>query len=184
MGFFGKLNPFHKKEKSPDFDIGGMGKDPFGPGMSSDFGSQNFPDAWNSGSQGLDSGMPGMGGGMGGLGGSSPAQPSFGSPQPFGQQSPFAQPAQPSFAQQPLSSQPAFQSSPSFSSPSSYAQPSYSAPQPAYGNDADYMHSKNLEVISSKIDALRAAIDSMNARLQNIERIAGQEEENRRKRYY
>jgi hypothetical protein len=39
-------------------------------------------------------------------------------------------------------------------------------------------------VIASKIDALRAAIDSMNARLQNIERIAGQEEENRRKRYY
>src|SRR3989344_808824 len=122
MGFFDKLNPFRKKEKSPDMDMGGMGKDPFGAGMGADFGSQNFPDAWNSGSGGMDPGMGSMGGagtGMGGMG--SPAQPSFSSP--------------------------------------SYSSPSYSAPQPTYGNDADYMHSKNLEVISSKIDALRAAID-------------------------
>ena len=47
MGFFDKLNPFHKKEKSSDMDMGGMGKDPFGANpMGSDFGSQNFPDAW------------------------------------------------------------------------------------------------------------------------------------------
>src|SRR3989338_7850488 len=170
MGFFDKLNPFHKKEKSPDMDMGGMGKDPFGAGMGADFGSQNFPDAWNSGSGGMDPGMGSMGGagtGMGGMG--SPAQPSFNPQQSFGQQPSFgSQPPQASF------SQPA---QPSFSSPS-YSSPSYSAPQPTYGNDADYMHSKNLEVISSKIGALRAAIDSMNARLQNIERIAGKEEEN------
>ncbi len=172
MGFFDKLNPFHKKEKAPDMDMGGMGKDPFGSSMGADFGSQNFPDAWNSGT-GMDQGMGG-----GGAGAAQPSfspQQSFGQQPSFGQQSPYSQPPQASF------SQPA---QPSFGSPPSYSSPSYGAPQPTYGNDADYMHSKNLEVISSKIDALRAAIDSMNARLQNIERIAGQEEENRRKRYY
>lgn len=176
MGFFDKLNPFHKKESAPDMDMGsmggGMGKDPFGAPSTSDFGSQNFPDGWNSGG-GLDSGM-------GGNPLSNMNQPTIGGQPSFGQSSQFPSPPQPSFpqSQQSFSSQPSFQSVPNFS------QQSYAAPQPSYGDNADYLHSKNLEVISSKIDALRAAIDSMNARLQNIERIAGQEEENRRKRYY
>ncbi len=173
MGFFDKLNPFHKKEKSPDFDMGAAGKDPFGPSSGADFGSQNFPDAWNSGT-GMDQGMGGLGGGA-----AQPsygaAQPQFGQQQPYNQPSSYQQPSQPSFSQPPPSS---------FGSAPSYSQSYPSQPSPSYGNDADYMHSKNLEVVSSKLDALRAAIDSINARLQNIERIAGQEEENRRKRYY
>ena len=40
----------------------------------------------------------------------------------------------------------------------------------------DIITSKNLEVVSSKIDALSAQLDSMNQRLQNIERIAIAEE--------
>src|SRR3989344_1315541 len=136
MGFFDKLNPFHKKEKSPDMDMGGMGKDPFGASSGSDFGSQNFPDASNS-TGGMDTSMSGGVGGMG-----TPSQPAFGQQPSFSPQSPYSQPPQASF------SQPA---QPSFGSPPSYSSPSYSAPQPTYGNDADYMHSKNLEVISSKI---------------------------------
>jgi len=58
------------------------------------------------------------------------------------------------------------------------------SPSYAQGSNSDYINAKSLEVISSKIDALRAAIDSMNARLANIERIAGQEEDTRRRRYY
>jgi hypothetical protein len=167
MGFFDKLNPFHKKEKSPELGSE-FGKDALG-GFGADMGtmgSQSFPDAWNA---------PGMDSGMGGMGQQFSPQPT--SQPSFGSSSSFSPPPQQSF-QSPSSS--SFSSQPSFSS--SYSQPSFS--QPAYGSDADYMHSKNLEVIASKIDALRAAIDSMNARLQNIERIAGQEEENRRKRYY
>jgi len=165
MGFFDKI--FHKEKKS-DMDVGMGSSSPFGGDMGSLGSSQGFPDAWNSQSGGMDS-----------IGGSSFGTQPMASQQPFnptGQSSPsFGQPAQPSFGTQQSFSQS------SFSSPS-YAQPSYPQ-QPSYGNDADYMHSKNLEVISSKIDALRAAIDSMNARLQNIERIAGQEED-KRKRYY
>jgi hypothetical protein len=175
MGFFDKLNPFHKKERSSDMDMGGMGKDPFGAPSTSDFGSQNFPDAWNTGG-GMDSGIGGMGGNQSlGMG-----SPPLSSPQSFGQNSQFPSPPQQSYSP----SQPSFSQQSTFQSVPNFSQQSYAAPQPAYGDNADYMHSKNLEVISSKIDALRAAIDSMNARLQNIERIAGQEEENRRKRYY
>ena len=185
MGIFGKLQ-FWKK--SDDFDLGGdLGKDlgndlnkdmPLGGDFSPN--SQGFGDAWNAG-QGLDS------------------PPQFGQP-PYGQQSfgqpqstSFGQSSSPSFGQQPASaqfgqqkSQPSFQQQ-SFQSPS-FSQPSYSsasyAPASPPPHDADYLNSKNLEVISSKLDALRAAMESMNARLANIERIAGQEEDNRRKRYY
>ena len=49
----------------------------------------------------------------------------------------------------------------------------------------DYINSKNLEVISSKLDALRASLESINQRLANIEAIArGEQEDQRRKRYY
>lgn len=58
-------------------------------------------------------------------------------------------------------------------------------PLPSYGlqeaplksSDDNYIVSKNLEVISSKIDALRAAIESLNQRVKNIERIAMREQE-------
>jgi len=73
------------------------------------------------------------------------------------------QPQQPSFQQAPP--QPQFQ------------QPI--SPQPA-GVGAE----KDLEVISSKLDALRVYLDSINQRLANLEAIARGEEEQSKKRYY
>ena len=107
-----------------------------------------------------------------------PSSQGFG--EPWSQQ----QHPSPSFGQSSFS--PPNLSQPGLSQPS-YSQPSYASPaQPPYaqGSNSDYINAKSLEVISSKIDALRAAIDSMNARLANIERIAGQEEDTRRRRYY
>ncbi len=84
----------------------------------------------------------------------------------------FQQPAQPSGYQsysQPSIQQPSFQQS-----PPSYHQMS----------DQEYINSKSLEVISSKLDALKAAIESINHRLANIESIAKGEQEDRRRRYF
>ena len=79
---------------------------------------------------------------------------------------------------QPYQKYPSFQPQPSFQSQSFQQQPSFSATDP-------YIASKNLEVISSKLDALRASLESMNQRLANIEAIArGEQEEPRRRRYY
>ena len=51
--------------------------------------------------------------------------------------------------------------------------------------DQDFVNSKNLEVISSKLDALRASLDSINQRLANIEKIAqGEQEDHNKRRYY
>ena len=81
----------------------------------------------------------------------------------------------------PAGSTPPQPSMPSFGAPS--PQPQYS-PQPSYNPQQD-LESKNLEVISSKLDAIRASIESLNQRLANLEAIArGEEEQGRRKRYY
>ena len=96
----------------------------------------------------------GMGSGMG--------QPGMGQSQGFGQQpSPnmgFSQPA--------------------------YPQPSYPSYQPSRYEPQQDMASKNLEIISSKLDALRASIESLNQRLANLEAIARGEEDKHRRRYY
>src|SRR3989338_9034912 len=64
-------------------------------------------------------------------------------------------------------------------------QPSFSQPYPQSFNPQQEMESKNLEIISSKLDALRASIESLNQRLANLEAIArGDEESSRRRRYY
>ncbi len=77
-----------------------------------------------------------------------------------------------------------YQKYPSFQQPG--FQPSFQAPtysQPA-SNDS-FIASKNLEVISSKLDALRASLESINQRLANIEAIArGEQEDTRRRKYY
>jgi|SRR3989338_10997804 len=69
--------------------------------------------------------------------------------------------------------------------------PSYPSPQfqqqfqpPNYSNPQQDMNSKNLEIISSKLDALRASIESLNQRLANLEAIARGEEPGSRRRYY
>lgn len=80
---------------------------------------------------------------------------------------------------------PSFQKYPSYSQPSfqpSFQQPSFQSQSPA-SND-NYINSKNLEVISSKLDALKASLDSINQRLSTIETIARGEQEDRRRRYY
>ena len=92
-------------------------------------------------------------------------QPSaFGQPQqPQQPAPPTSYPQQPSFQPQPV--QPQFQP------------PRYETPQ-------QDMTAKNIEVISSKIDALRASVESVNQRLANLEAIARGEEDHRKKRYY
>ena len=83
--------------------------------------------------------------------------------------------------QQPFQKYPSFQQQQNF-------QPSFQASQPyqqpSLSNDG-YIASKNLEVISSKLDALRVSLESINQRLANIEAIArGEQEDLRKRRYY
>ncbi len=177
MGIFGKLTFWKKKEDLDDFGKEFSKEMPLGGDFTPN--SQSFGDSWNAplDQQPFNPSAPPSFGqnsfGQSSFGQSSPAQNPFGAP-------PSQSPSQQSFSS-PSFSQPSY-SQPSFSQPSpNYSQPSYSPP-PSTG--PDYINSKSLEVISSKLDALRAAIDSMNARLANIERIAGQEDEQRRRRYY
>ena len=83
--------------------------------------------------------------------------------------------------QQQFQKYPSFQGQQNFSAP--MQQPSY---QPAYPSAASdpYIESKNLEVISSKLDALKASLDALNQRVANIESIARGEQEDKRRRYY
>ena len=84
---------------------------------------------------------------------------------------------EPAPMQQPYQKYPSFQQQPSF-------QPQTVFQQPSYTSD-NYIASKNLEVISSKLDALRASLESINQRLANIEAIArGEQEDIRKRRYY
>lgn len=177
MAVLDKLMFWKKKDELDD-----LGKD-FGADLSKDMplggdftpSSQGFGEPWSQqGEQQPPFGQPSFGQ----QGQNSFGQGSFGNS--FSQQ----QQPSPSFGQSSFS--PPNLSQPGLSQPS-YSQPSYASPaQPSYaqGSNSDYINAKSLEVISSKIDALRAAIDSMNARLANIERIAGQEEDTRRRRYY
>ena len=84
--------------------------------------------------------------------------------------------------QQPYQKYPSFQPSQNFQAPA-FQQSPY--PQPSQSSD-NYIASKNLEVISSKLDALRASLESISQRLANIEAIArGEQEDTRsRRRYY
>lgn len=82
-----------------------------------------------------------------------------------------------------IQSQQSFQSQPAFQSQQSF-QPQPAFQQPSYSNE-DFINSKNLEVISSKLDAVRASLESINQRLANLEAIArGEQEDYKRKRYY
>ena len=84
--------------------------------------------------------------------------------------------------QQPYQKYPSFQQQQGFQPSSLQSQPVF---QPSYSSNDNFIASKNLEVISSKLDALRASIESINQRLANIEAIArGEQEDTRRKRYY
>ena len=91
--------------------------------------------------------------------------------------------------QQALQKYPSFNSQGSFSpamQQPSFSQPAYSPPSYSPPSNDNYIASKNLEVISSKLDALKASIDALNQRVANIEAIArGEQEDQRsRRRYY
>ena len=84
--------------------------------------------------------------------------------------------------QQPYQKYPSFQQQQGFQPSSLQSQPVF---QPSYSSNDNFIASKNLEVISSKLDALRASIESINQRLANIEAIArGEQEDTRKRRYY
>jgi hypothetical protein len=64
-----------------------------------------------------------------------------------------------------------------FSSPSQFANLQQQPTQSFQGmQSSEIIASKNMEIISSKIDALSAQLESINQRLRNIERIALEEE--------
>ncbi len=80
---------------------------------------------------------------------------------------------------------PSFQQAQGFQNPQFQSQPVFQQQQPSYNSNDNFIAAKNLEVISSKLDALRATMESINQRLANIEAIArGEQEDTRRKRYY
>ena len=165
MGFADKLM-FWKKDKKDDFSdlgMGDIGKDTFG-------GSDPFAQ------QGAAPDADALGSPFGGTSGSD----SFSTPAGFADRGvqPAQQPQQGmnSFSQQSQQS--------SFSGPSP-SQPYAVSPSSTHASsDEDrhttYITNKNLEILSSKLDALRAAIDSMSQRLENIERIAYGEQEKKR----
>lgn len=68
------------------------------------------------------------------------------------------------------------------SAPQPSFQPQFQPPPPQ--QQAGFSTDKDLEVISSKLDALRAALDSINQRLANLEAIARGGEEQNKRRYY
>ncbi|MDP6265771.1 MAG: hypothetical protein QF655_00810 [Candidatus Woesearchaeota archaeon] len=82
-----------------------------------------------------------------------------------------------------LGQQPPAQSMPPGPSMPSFTPPS--PPQPSYPSPQQEVETKSLEVISSKLDAIRASIESLSQRMANLEAIArGEEEQGRRRRYY
>ena len=114
--------------------------------------------------------------GLGGDLGLSGADMGFPDAGGFGAQTMPNMPAQPTM-QQPLQQQTApygFQQAP----------PSYGYQQPAAMQQSprEYTVAKDIEVISYKLDALRAALESINQRLASLERIARGEEEQPRRR--
>lgn len=82
---------------------------------------------------------------------------------------------QPPPLQQPMQSYQSYQptSPPGFQAQSSFSAPQFSTPQ-------QDITSKNIELISSKLDALKAYLDNISQRLANLERIASGEEERKR----
>jgi len=182
---------FWKKNDSLDFnsDMGGFDSSP--SGSMGDSGLGSMPD------------MGGLGGGLGSssmgnpaadplqsLGASpqSPAHPGMAAPH----NDPLGAPSQDPGLSDPMhmgaSQAPAMPQNPHPQlHPDDPSHDTFGPPQPAQQHHAthtgssDYMVSKDIEVISSKLDALKAAIDSMNQRLINIEDMARSNDHGRRK---
>jgi len=103
----------------------------------------------------------------------------------------------PSGFQQPGSQQ-QFQSPPQYSPPNQFGQQNFSAPQstfapqPAFSqasqpyyqqqSSPQYTVSKEIEIISIKLDAIRSSLESINQRIAGLERVAyGESEQPKRK---
>ena len=153
---------FWKKKKDDPFGDGDMGKDPFGSSQSDPFANQNsgqdpFGSPPGMGHNDPFSNPSSQGGSFNALSqpGDPFASPGFNSSQP----SPFAQ-----------SQSPSIPSSGSMRTPTlepvrqQESSPEYSHQQ--------FIINKDIEVLSSKMDAIRASLDSLNQRLANIERLA------------
>ena len=157
MGIFDKLNPF--KKKGDDFGKFNLGKDPFKDGFGGDKGSEDshsslggFPQG-HDGSYGLDLGSDSkMHAGF------SDSPDAFSSlNQPLDKLSGFSEP---SVSSTDFSSQPMRRGDISIHDP----EPS---PQTVVGG-----RDKDLEIVSAKLDSIKAQLDSMNTRLKNLERMA------------
>ena len=181
MAFMDKVM-FWKKKKGTD-DLSDMG-------LGGDIGADPFAGPTGSpagaGSPGAGSDPFGAGGDMGS------ATDTFGSsPQPQPGQGAFgAPPSDTGFGMNQGASSPPMQQTPSPQTSLSEPQPNQPYSVAAQSNAQSsldtsehqtYMTNKNLEVLSSKLDALRASIDSMSQRLQNIERLAYGDQERRKR---
>lgn len=142
-------------KKKDDFSDMGLGDKP--DGFTSGYNSQDMPNFDNS-NYGQQDNM--------GLPQQQQQQPQGFSPQQQNFQAPSAPEA------------------PSFQSPGNIPSFSQQSSEQGYPHHANTVVDKELEIISSKLDALRATLESMNQRIANLEAIArGAQEESRPRRY-
>lgn len=135
-------------------------KDDLGP----DIGNFGADGSLGTGpNMGLNAADPGMGGQNAGLPNQDLSLPKL-EPQ-FGQQMPASQ-----FGQAP-------QNFPGAAGPPGFQQATPMMPQQPAPNT---MVGKDIEVVSAKLDSLRATLDAINQRLANIERIAMHDQEKRK----
>ena len=159
MGILDKVMFWKKKD---DFADLGLGVDDFGK----DFGG--------------DKDLTGLGGvGTGKVASSTDNLPGFGDREHVfgGGDSPLTASSQAPFTPE-VPQQQGFSSRASapVMSPSQYGPPQY-APPASGSVESSYIISKELEIISSKLDALRVGIDSVSHRLASLERMARGENE-------
>lgn len=152
MAILDRLMFWKKREALPDFgsDLGlETGRGGSGPAPGAGFGEERL------GLGGDELGLP-----------PTAAQPGYGG---FGQNAPFGAQAPGQTPQQRFPAQPQFQAQtapPGFQAvPPVPVTPQAPAPQVA-------MVSRDIELLSYKLDTLKAAIDMVNQRLANIERLA------------
>ena len=159
MGVFDKLKFWGKKEDDlGDLGLGKeeLGGDPFGGGKDPFAGENPFPDIGSADTQQQAAPQP------------SYQQNPRASPQGYAQSSP----AQQRFQQPQMYGQ---YEQPDFNRPFSMnaQQPQQQVMQQPMNA---YNVSKDIEIISSKLDALRASLDIINQRLTNIERMSEREQ--------
>jgi len=194
MGFLDKLKFWKKEDDDGGFGDLGLGKDdlggdPFGSG-SDPFGDSgsSFPSLdGESSSPPPSPGFP-----------SSPplsSRPSLTSQQRPSQSQPTSYPTANFTTQQRQSNQPGFGAPGSSGGNSiqqqtygqSYDQPDFNRPftmnvpqTPSQSLSSGFSSSKDLEIISSKLDNLRSSLDMINQRLSNLERMYEREEVRKR----